>query len=327
MKYKKFRKKTLKHFRYLTRRENISALALIVAIGGISFALRFATTAFLRYRGLERAKRDRHSAYEDELRRLSGITTNLAPVPYPTTDWKTFEGRTYGFSIKYPQEWQNPKIESRSPGSMYLAKIAFDKVGVSKKGNLEGFDVFVYSSLKFPNPIGTDSLIKKNEDIPTEDCPHFDDITLGQKGYPAKEVKISTDDSCWEETFFYSLTKGNFTLTIVPRREEVQSIFSDGQKMSLVKVSPEFYDIVSTLNFAEKTTVSQTAQTIAKKIVSPPQVRFATGASCNHKNDHPRKSKTKGKHMDEDCCPDPDEWPNPRCAYSGGGLGLMRWVR
>lgn len=46
--------------------------------------------------------------------------------------------------------------------------------------------------------------------------------------------------------------------------------------------------------------------------------------SCPEKNDgHPSKSKTKGKHMDEDCCPDPDEWPKPGCVYSARGYSIM----
>lgn len=46
--------------------------------------------------------------------------------------------------------------------------------------------------------------------------------------------------------------------------------------------------------------------------------------SCPEKNDgHPSKSSTKGKHMDEDCCPDPDEWPKPGCVYSPHGYSIM----
>lgn len=37
---------------------------------------------------------------------------------------------------------------------------------------------------------------------------------------------------------------------------------------------------------------------------------------CNKKNDHPGKSKqNKKKHMDMECCLDPDEYPNPNCYY------------
>jgi hypothetical protein len=57
-----------------------------------------------------------------------------------------------------------------------------------------------------------------------------------------------------------------------------------------------------------------------KKRVSRP---FSRGISCAEKNDHPGYSDTKGKHKDEDCCPDPDEWPKPGCAYSAAGLALM----
>jgi len=38
---------------------------------------------------------------------------------------------------------------------------------------------------------------------------------------------------------------------------------------------------------------------------------------CNKSNDKPSKSdKGKGKHMDMECCLDPDEYPNPHCYYS-----------
>lgn len=38
---------------------------------------------------------------------------------------------------------------------------------------------------------------------------------------------------------------------------------------------------------------------------------------CSKKNDHPSKSKKgKGRHMDMECCLDPDEYPNPNCHYS-----------
>lgn len=45
--------------------------------------------------------------------------------------------------------------------------------------------------------------------------------------------------------------------------------------------------------------------------------------SCPKDTKGARKSPNKGKHMDEDCCPDPDEWPKPGCRYSAEGLTLM----
>ena len=45
--------------------------------------------------------------------------------------------------------------------------------------------------------------------------------------------------------------------------------------------------------------------------------------SCPHPDRRPHKSDHKGKHIDEDCCPDPDEWPNPKCAYPKNNYGIM----
>lgn len=43
---------------------------------------------------------------------------------------------------------------------------------------------------------------------------------------------------------------------------------------------------------------------------------------CALKNDHPQSG---GKlHVDEDCCPDPNEYPNPRCAYTPGQMGILK---
>lgn len=310
-------------FKQLARRENITALGMIAAVAGISFALAFAAAGFTRYRNLELAKERRHSAYEDELRRLSGLTVNLAPAPDPTADWKVYENKKYNFFLKYPQDWQTPRESPAEQGVNYLAKISFDGKGISGANNGKGFDVFIYNAAKFPNLTETDNLKKKTENI-SKECSRFDDITLGEKGYPAKEVNISPDNPCWEETFFYSLTKNGYTYNFVPRFSDDYDIENYDEKISLIRVFPEFYDITSTLNFSEKETIAQIPKKVAQKVIAPPKVRYTSGAGCAHKKDKPRKSKTKGKHMDEDCCPDPDEWPNPRCAYSGGGLGLMR---
>jgi len=304
---------------------NITALSMIVAVGGISFALAVLAAQFARYENLNEAKEKRHSAYEDELRRLSGLTVNLAPAPDPTADWKKYESRKYSLSLKYPQNWPDARESSAGKGENFLLKVSFDEKGIVSASGVKGFDVFVYSAAKFPSPIGTDNLKKKNENVPGENCPGFDSITLGEKAYQAKEVNIAIGNPCWEENFFYSLTEKGYTFNIVPRQEGSADIFEDRKKIDILREFPEFYDVVSTLDFAEVKTnsVAQISKDIVKKATSAPKVRYTSGATCSHKKDHPRKSKNKGKHMDEDCCPDPDEWPNPRCAYSTKGLVIM----
>jgi hypothetical protein len=43
---------------------------------------------------------------------------------------------------------------------------------------------------------------------------------------------------------------------------------------------------------------------------------------CSAKNDHP--SGGGSLHIDEDCCPDPNETPNPRCYYTPAQRGIMQ---
>lgn len=63
-------------------------------------------------------------------------------------------------------------------------------------------------------------------------------------------------------------------------------------------------------------------QAKARMIVRPRNPAAGKGR-CAHPEDKPRKSKEKGKHMDEDCCPDPDEYPDPKCYYTPAGYALM----
>ena len=67
-----------------------------------------------------------------------------------------------------------------------------------------------------------------------------------------------------------------------------------------------------------------------KYIASRPRIagNLATGSrkvSCKEPDDgHPSYSqKNSVFHQDEDCCPDPDEWPKPGCIYDARGLALM----
>jgi len=318
------RKKINKIYKCLGNRHNITAVGTILAVGGISLAMALVAAGFSRSRGNQIKKENRQFAYEDEIKKLSGITTNLEQVPDETASWQVYDSQKYNFSIKYPLDWQTPKETNPDSESKYLLKISFAGQANSKGESRNGFDVFIYSSSKFPNYLGTDNLVPKSDNIDSQDCPHFDDITLGEAGYSAKEINVPAKDPCWEETFFYSLTKNEFTYNIVPRSSSKYDIKNFDEKVSLLRVLPQFYDIVSTLNLAEKENIAQTSQRVVQKAISPPRVRYTAGRSCPNKHDHPSYSnKGKGKHLDEDCCPDPDEWPNPACAYSGSALGLM----
>jgi hypothetical protein len=313
------KRKIKNFFKYLGNRRNVTAISFILMVGAISLALAFVAVSFLRYKGFQAQKYNRKSVYDDELRKLSGITTELKAIPDETAQWKIYENKDYDISIKYPLGWNEPKAESAQAGGKYLQKVTFLD---ASKSNQKGFEVYVYDSAKFPGPAGTDSLIQKNGKFGLEGCPDFDNIFLGENSYPAKEVSIEASDPCYNAAFFYNLTKDGFTYNIVPYVSGYK-FDSFSHKINLISNFPEFYQIISTLNLEKKEDPAEASNQLMRRIIRP-QVKFVAKSSCAEKNDHPGYSKTKGKHMDEDCCPDPDEWPNPRCAYSGGGLGLMR---
>ena len=68
---------------------------------------------------------------------------------------------------------------------------------------------------------------------------------------------------------------------------------------------------------------------IAPKVINAPPPRAETKKVnglrvCAKKNDHGREShKGSQPHMDRECCPDPDEWPNPHCYYTPEQLSRM----
>lgn len=326
MKHKKIEKKFLKSLRPFASRKNIVSLQIMLIVGGISLLLTVVSANFIRNRNLKLIKEKRQSAYTDEVRRLSGISSDLIPAPDITEGWNTYENKAYSFSLKYPSGWQTPQEIAPDSNVNYLLKIAFDEKGLVSEQDQKGFDIFVYDSKKFPDPAGTDSLKTKGENIQPKDCLHFDNITLGQNKYPAEEIFVNAKDLCYEETFFYSLTQDGHTYNIVPREGKKSDVFPSDAKSTLIKTFPEFYDVVSTLNLEKReSSFVQVPKKIIRNIVSPPPVRFVAGPSCAHKNDHPSYSnKGKGKHMDEDCCPDPDEWPNPGCSYSSHSLAVMK---
>ena len=71
--------------------------------------------------------------------------------------------------------------------------------------------------------------------------------------------------------------------------------------------------ILKTMEQKEKARIARLA--VTRKIVRK--------ISCREDIKGADYSDTKGKHIDEDCCPDPDEWPKPGCVYSAAGYALM----
>ena len=103
--------------------------------------------------------------------------------------------------------------------------------------------------------------------------------------------------------------------------KDIQGEIGNRKQPDISKQADSYRAMLS--KYEKEQTEKKSAAAVTARAIKKPVIVASRGA-CPFPNEKPRYSKTKGKHMDEDCCPDPDEWPNPRCAYSAGEMGVMR---
>jgi len=106
----------------------------------------------------------------------------------------------------------------------------------------------------------------------------------------------------------------NVTIKNISEGDSIySSLFSDANKQvepvsAPIVVQPEPIKIES-------------IESPVKKAIAP---RTTSGAKCPAKHDRPTISqRNHTNHMDEDCCPDYDEWPKPGCAYTAEDFKIM----
>ena len=264
-------------------------------------------------------------SYQNELLGLDKekISVDLPAVPDDTVTWKTYEDKKTGFSVKYPDNWLEPTVGKPEGKEKFLQKVVFDNGLDVTNERYKHFEVYVYDSKKLSGPVGTDNLTPKNPNTyEKNNCGkrEFYEASLGEGSYPAQEVDISPNDNCFLETYFFSVSRGGHIYNIVPTIAEMDSPIKAGKKPDVIAAFPKFFEILSTVVIPEQEQkIEEEKQVIQKQVVEKkiqPRRVLSNLGRCRHKNDHPRKSKTKKhRHMDEDCCMDPDEWPNPRCQY------------
>lgn len=262
-------------------------------------------------------------SYQDELTEAQEqkITVDLPNAPDDTANWKSYTDSVSGFSVKFPEQWAEPKIDSGN-GEKYNRRIVFTN-GLEASSELyKGFEVYIYDSGVYSSLPKTANLMPKKESYRKEKCDQkeFFEAIVGEEDYPAQEVEVGGADSCFEEAYFFSVRRGDYLYNIAPLvNYQGDNPFEKGKKTELIMGFPKFFEILSTFVIPEKEKPKPSAPKepkVAPKPATQPKRALVHKASCAHKNDHPRKSKTKKhRHMDEDCCMDPDEWPNPRCQY------------
>ncbi|MBM3255979.1 MAG: hypothetical protein FJZ04_00710 [Candidatus Moranbacteria bacterium] len=268
-----------------------------------------------------------YESYQDQLSEMQKqeITVDLPNVPDDTASWKTYQDAATKFSVKYIPRWDEPKVDTGS-GKKYERKITFSNGLDAASEQFKGFEVYVYNANLYPGPAKTGNLVPKEDTYQKNRCDQleFPEAVVGEGDYPAQEVEVDSQNRCFGEAYFFSVTRGGYTYNIVPLVNfKGDNPFGGGKKSEVILGFPKFFEILSTVvipepekSKAEEPTKPTVSQKVIKKAVEPkPKRVLVSKASCAKKNHKGKKSKTKGRHMDEDCCMDPDESPNPRCQY------------
>lgn len=286
----------------------------------------------------------REAQQKMELQKIIGDNEPLKYVDFDTTPWNTYKNQAYGFQIKYPEDWSEPTVENGAGKNVdYQAKIVFRKTTDNSEiarryevANWQNYRDLTYGlKIKYPEKLGLQNNLPQMSlgharsispaITPLQKIQGFDvyvyknkpltNLETSQKICFEKEKVSRITELSPKDNYYYTAGKDDYSFKISPVLENNIELFGQTDREKIEKELPEFLSSISTFGFQKepifprKTTFKRT---------------FFALKTCGAKNDHPQKStRGKGKHIDEDCCPDPDEWPLPGCSYSAKGLALM----
>ncbi|MDD5652287.1 MAG: hypothetical protein PHX98_02695 [Candidatus Moranbacteria bacterium] len=304
--------------------KNIKRDSLIIAVVVIAAASLVGATKYGYFKKnleqrQERARADMivKSHINDEFQNNSRNKINSIQSRIDSGIWKDYQTQLYGFKIKYPQDWNKPiaGIPVGDSGAEY--RYGFRKAGDDDDKYI-GFDVAVYDINKTKELTSTGEYPKLKDGITaeTEGCETIEGHLIETGEYPAEFIYIPYDDDCFQPVLFFSVTQGQYIYNIVP----VVRAGAEASGDPMVEVSdnlPEFFEAIS---FFENIEIVRPKPKPVPKITAPKPVSYKKDSLgrlvCAKDNDKPSKSKqNKGKHLDMECCLDPDEYPNPHCYY------------
>jgi len=249
-----------------------------------------------------------------------------------TSSWKTYQSRWYGVEIKYPEQWLIPVYKSAIRESKWEYRSQFRKKDVATDNQYLGFDLIIYSIPIVKEATSTDEFPKlKNADLQNnEDCAIIYGHLIETGDYPAEEIYIPPTDDCYNPVLYFTYTRGQYIYNIIPVMREDYDRTSDPM-VDIADHFSEFFSVAAEMKIIDivrpkpKPIVASIQAKRPMNIGAPmPYIyKVVNGRRiCSNKNDNPSKSKkNKGRHMDMECCLDPDEYPNPNCYYSPGKYG------
>lgn len=241
------------------------------------------------------------------------------------SSWVSYQNTWYGIFLKYPNDWKEPIVRKTIAGVDWEQQIQFRFKQTNEENPFEGFDVVVYNVAKVKQLSDTEEYPKlKNEELNNDqNCVTIEGHLLETGDYTAEEIYVPINDDCYNSSLFFSNTRDKYIYNLVPKLKEGIGLSGDPSD-EIVNHMPDFFGVASTLQLVDIVR-PKPAPALAPKITAPKPVSYKIEGGkmvCAKKKDHPSKSdKKKGKHLDMECCLDPDEYPNPWCYYPPSKYG------
>ncbi len=292
----------------MPRKDKIS-LNLLFAISGLFAVLLLLNGLFSIYlKDNFSKKKEKNMDFEATQKGWPQITAKRK-IPISTASWKTYQNNFYNVEIKYPSDWAAPQEEKILDRDFaYEYKIIFSPDGTQQSGSAAGFTIYIYKTepcingLNFSNSQDINSFNQLLSN-PTPQCSTH------------KAVVVNGNND-----YFYEFSGRIYTFTIFPfPADENNPLLTENSR-------DQFEAAIRTIVFDSIPKPENKIIYLAPKrpVVKRVSTIVSSGRQkCPHPGQRPQKSPTKGKHVDEDCCPDPDEWPNPACAYKSSDYAIM----
>lgn len=240
-----------------------------------------------------------------------------------TSDWKTYKDGKYNFEIKYPPCWTDPRAKIiNDKDFVYQYEVDFGTEATLNGDDNEGYSIYVNKRDSSDENIDLGECIASQSGIQTNESGVENECLL----YKLKESEEGSQYYSYQfigKDFEYNLVpalKGDSSLSSVktkslPQFEAASNTFTlDFEAIEAIKkknAEKLRQQAIAAAAAAEKARIIAQYKPSTRKLV------------CVEKNIRPSKSDAKGKHIDEDCCPDPDEWPNLRCHYKPSDYNIM----
>lgn len=241
-----------------------------------------------------------------------------------SSSWTPYQNSWYGFSLKYPNEWADPVVRKASAGALWEQKVQFRVKNAEENNPFEGFDLSIYSIAKTKNLQDTEEFPKlQSEEMKNDEACHSVFGHLLETGdYPAEEIYVPINDACFSSALFFTNTRDSYIYNLSPKIKDGWGLAGDPAK-EIMSHMPEFFAIASTFELIDIQRPRLAA--VKPKITAPMPASYKVVDGklvCEKNKDKPSKSKkNKGRHLDMECCLDPDEYPNPWCYYDPAKYG------